>query len=170
MSHINLADSFELARRKLGRTPETKPRRHRSDRGEFRIERQILAEFEQLVLGQERPPVADLIGQLMATCRPIGKPVPARATIYRLLAGVRGHHYRMSELPAEIRATLYNLSNDADIPGGQLAFCCLNYGGLSAMSYAAGLPWLDLYQARTKRGWRAKSRGLVDAICRVRHI
>jgi non-specific serine/threonine protein kinase len=34
----------------------------------------------------------------------------------------------------------------------------------------AGLPWLDLYQARRARGWRTRSRGLLDAVLRAREI
>ena len=51
-------------------------------------------------------------------------------------------------------AALYNLGPGARVPGRQLAFYCLNYGSLSAMSFAATLPWLDLHQARHVRGWR----------------
>jgi hypothetical protein len=47
-------------------------------------------------------------------------------------------------------------------------FYCLNYGSLAAMSFAAGLPWLDLHQARHLRGWRPRSRGLLDAVLRAR--
>lgn len=56
------------------------------------------------------------------------------------------------------------------MPGPQLAFYCLNYGSLAAISYAAGLPWLDLYQAGRLRGWRPRSRGLLDAVLRARGI
>jgi hypothetical protein len=65
---------------------------------------------------------------------------------------------------------LYNLSPADRIPGHQLAFYCFNYGSLAAISYAAGLPWLDLYQARFLRGWRPRSAGLLEAVMRARGI
>jgi hypothetical protein len=49
-------------------------------------------------------------------------------------------------------------------------FHCLNYGTLPAMCYAAGLPWLDLFQASQLRGWRPRSRSLLQAVMRVRGI
>jgi hypothetical protein len=65
---------------------------------------------------------------------------------------------------------LYNLGPTGTVPGHQLAFYCFNYGSLAAVSYAAGLPWLDLHQARRLQGWRPRSRGLLDAVMRVRGI
>jgi hypothetical protein len=56
------------------------------------------------------------------------------------------------------------------VPGHQLAFYCFNYGSLGAISYAAGLPWLDLYQARRMRGWRPRSFGLLLAVMRRRGL
>ena len=35
---------------------------------------------------------------------------------------------------------------------------------------AAGLPWLAIYQALKMRGFRRKSRGLAEAVARVRRI
>ena len=69
-----------------------------------------------------------------------------------------------------VAATLYNLAPDAVVPGAQLVFYCFNYGSLAAMSFAAGLPWLDLRRASRLRGWRSRSRGLLDAVMRVRGI
>ncbi len=57
-----------------------------------------------------------------------------------------------------------------EVPGPQLAFYCLNYGGIGAISFAAGLPWLALYQAALIPGWRRRSGGLLEAIRRVRGI
>ncbi|HVS12347.1 MAG TPA: hypothetical protein VMV46_00345 [Thermoanaerobaculia bacterium] len=76
----------------------------------------------------------------------------------------------MRQLPAPVRESLYNLSEDGTVPGHQLAFHCFNYGSLQAMSFAAGLPWLALYQAARLPGWRPRSKGLLDAILRTRGI
>ncbi|HEV8240093.1 MAG TPA: hypothetical protein VGS57_12050 [Thermoanaerobaculia bacterium] len=78
--------------------------------------------------------------------------------------------YSIAGLPAAVRATLYNLSDTGEVPGHQLAFYCFNYGGLEAMSFAAGLPWLALYQAARMRGWRPRSRGLLAAVLDAREI
>lgn len=103
-------------------------------------------------------------------CKRAKLAVPARATLYRALTTILGHQYRIALLPSEVRATLFNLSDDGRVRGDQLVFHCLNYGGLKPMSFAAGLPWIDLYQAARKPGWRPKSRGVLEAICRVRKI
>lgn len=92
----------------------------------------------------------------------------SRATLYNVLPGIRGHVYRVSDQPAAVRDALYNLGPDAKVPGHQLVFYCLNYGSLAAVSHAAGLPWLDLFQAGRLRGWRPRSRGLLAAILRAR--
>jgi hypothetical protein len=93
---------------------------------------------------------------------------PARATLYAALATLEGSRYEIACLPPGVRAALYNLAPESVVPGHQLAFYCFNYGSLAAMSFAAGLPWLDLYQAGRTRGWRSRSRGLLVATLRAR--
>jgi hypothetical protein len=73
-------------------------------------------------------------------------------------------------LSHDVRLTLHNVDPTAPIPGDQIAFRCFHDGNLHALSFAAGMPWLDLHQARRKRGWRPKSRGLLEAVCRARGI
>ena len=103
-------------------------------------------------------------------CLSAGLKVPARASLYNALARLDGHVYAVGTLPPAVVEALYNIAPDGLVPGRQLAFYCFNYGSLPAISYAAGLPWLDLYQARRLRGWRPRSRGLLDAVMRVRGI
>ncbi|HVS63258.1 MAG TPA: hypothetical protein VMT85_07090 [Thermoanaerobaculia bacterium] len=103
-------------------------------------------------------------------CAPRGFDAPARATIYQAMARTPVRSYPVAELPAPVRETLYNLSENGTVPGHQLAFHCLNYGSLEAMSFAAGLPWLALYQAARLPGWRSRSKGLLAAILRTRGI
>ncbi|HET9765653.1 MAG TPA: hypothetical protein VFS60_02325 [Thermoanaerobaculia bacterium] len=86
------------------------------------------------------------------------------------MATTPARSYSIVELPAAARVTLYNLSQTGEVPGHQLAFHCFNYGGLEAMSFAAGLPWLALYQAGRMRGWRPRSRGLLTAVLAARGI
>ena len=76
----------------------------------------------------------------------------------------------MGDLPPEVQRALYNLGDEGRIPGHQVAFYCLNHGCARASSFAAGMPWLDLYQAARTRGWRQRSRGLLGAILAVRRI
>ena len=103
-------------------------------------------------------------------CAALGIREPARATIYQAMARAPTRSYTMADLPAAAREALYNLRGTREVPGHQLAFYCLNYGGLGAVSFAAGLPWLALYQAARLPGWRPRSRGLLEAIRRVRGI
>lgn len=108
--------------------------------------------------------------RLDAACRKHGLRPPARATLYNALAKIPGHTYQASQLPRHVGEALYNLAPDAEVPGHQLVFYCFNYGSLAAASYAASLPWLDLYQASFLRGWRPRSRGLLRAAMRARAI
>lgn len=157
-------------RRAEARLETRNGRRQRHDRGESRLDPDVLRRAEELLGGQERPAVRTIMKNLDEFCAARGLRSPARATIYELMARTLAGSYPVAELPAEIRQTLHNLSEDGSVPGHQLAFYCLNYGGLEAVSFAAGLPWLALYQAARLRGWRPRSRGLLDAIRRVRRI
>ena len=93
-----------------------------------------------------------------------------RASLYNALARIEGHTYAIADLPAPVARALYNLAATGRVPGHQLAFYCFNYGSVPAISFAAGLPWLDLYQARRFRGWRPRSAGLLEAVMRARGI
>ncbi len=130
----------------------------------------VLEKARRLAGGQERPRMVDLLAEIGRFCRTRGLRCPSRSAIYRLLDRMPGHAYDMTALPHDVRITLHNVDPAAKVPGAQLAFHCFNYGGSRAMSFAAGLPWLDLHQARAKRGWRAKSRGVLEAVCRTRGI
>ena len=111
-----------------------------------------------------------ILAELADYCAERGLRMPARATIYEAMARTPTASHAVAELPPAAREALYNLSPSSRVPGHQLAFYCLNYGGLEAASFAAGLPWLALYQAARLPGWRRRSRGLLDAIRRARGI
>lgn len=103
--------------------------------------------------------------------------MPARATVYQVMARAVVHQYAINALPSAVRETLYNFElgdsgepSAALVPGHQLAFHCFNYGGLAALSFGAGLPWLSLYQAARMRGFRPKSRALLQAVLKARRI
>jgi hypothetical protein len=108
--------------------------------------------------------------RIAESCASSGVRPPARASLYNALNRIEGHRYRIVDLPGHVVQALYNLAPAGDVPGHQLAFYCFNYGSMPAISFAAGLPWLDLYQAMHARGWRLRSRGLLAAVMRARGI
>ncbi len=112
--------------------------------------------------------MASVLRELSSYCLAEGHREPSRGAVYQALKVLPGASYRVRELSPAVRAVLYNFTDDTVIPASQLAFYCLNYGDLPALSFAAGLPWLALYQASRQRGFREKSHGLVDAILRAR--
>ena len=130
----------------------------------------MLAEVRAAALGSVRPSMAALQRRVAAVCAEQGIRPPARASLYNALARTEGHVYATSELPGTVVEALYNLAPDGRVPGPQLVFHCLNYGAVPAMCYAAGLPWLDLFQASRLRGWRPRSRSLLQAVLHVRGI
>jgi hypothetical protein len=130
----------------------------------------VQSELERLLQQSDRPRVRAILARLAEVCAVHGLRPPARATIYQAFDQTPARSYRIADLPPAARETLYNLSPEGDVPGHQLAFYCLNYGGLDAISFAAGLPWLALHQAARLPGWRPRSRGLLEAIRRVRGI
>jgi hypothetical protein len=164
---FDLTKSQEEAARRLRAASR---RRIRSDRGRSRLPAAVLAEVRASALGLNRPPVAELQRRIAALCTARGLRTPSRASLYNAFAAIEGHAYEIDALPPPLLEVLYNLAPTGLVSGRQLAFHCFNYGSLAALGYAAGLPWLDLYQARRLRGWRPRSRGLLDAVMRARGI
>jgi len=162
---FDISEAQKRASRRLG---ARSTRRRRSDAGKSRVSPFLLDALRVLVVGREQPSITQVERHLAALAAEHRLRPPCRATLYGTLATMPGHFYRMASLPSHVRSALYNLGSDAEVPGHQLAFYCFNYGSPAAASYAAGLPWLDLYQARRMRGWRARSRGLLDAAMRFR--
>jgi hypothetical protein len=119
-------------------------------------------------LGMHRPSMTVLGRDVSALCAATGSRPPSRASLYNALEALDGSSYDIASLPRHVVEVLYNLGPEGTVPGRQLAFYCFNYGTVAAMCYAAGLPWLDLYQAGRLRGWRPRSRGLLKAVMRVR--
>ena len=114
--------------------------------------------------------MAEILVQVGRRCRREGVGPPSRATVYKLLKSLPTRTYRVSHLPPRVRHALYNLGPESDVPAHQLAFYCFNYGDLAAVSFAAGLPWLAVHQALLLPGYRARSRGLIEAVARTRGI
>ena len=127
-------------------------------------------ELRRLLSGQEYPGIGSIRSELEAFCDANRLPCPSRATIYNFMARARCETHAAADLPPSVRNALYNLRGDAQVPGSQLAFYCFNYGDLTAAHFAAGLPWLALYQAARMRGWRPKCEGLLRAALATRRI
>ena len=130
----------------------------------------VLSEVRAAALGDDRPSMAALQRLVSERCLSAGLKPPVRASLYNALARLDGHVYSVATLPLPVVEALYNMVPDGRVPGHQLAFYCFNYGSLGAISFAAGLPWLDLYQAQRMRGWRPRSFGLLLAVMRRRGI
>lgn len=170
MSFFNLPASLERARDRLKGAAKAGSRRPRSDRGTPRIDPRTLAVLAEASGGYDRPGISELLSTVGERCRAEGLTPPSRASVYKLLATLTTPRYAVADLPPPVREALYNLTDDSDVPAHQLAFYCFNYGDLAAMSFAAGLPWLALYQAARLPGYRSRSRGLIEAVLRARGI
>ncbi len=162
---LDIQESQRRAEARLGRASK---RRRRADAGRSRLPVPVLAVVRQAALGPRGPNMAALQRRVADLCAASGLKPPARATLYNAFDRLEPRRYRVSTLPPYVVEALYNLAPDTVVPGSQLAFYCFNYGSLAALSFAAGLPWLNLYQARRLRGWRPRSRGLFDAVMRAR--
>lgn len=171
MSIINLQESFKKAKERIASTNEPLhgPSR-RADAGSFRMEDKVQQKLFSLLSGQEKPPFAWILSELKSFCSNSNLRCPTRATIYTFMARGPAHLYPVSGLPEAVRACLYNLDDTVEVPGHQLAFYAFHYGSTRAVSFAAGLPWLDLYQAHRLPGWRPKTRALMEAVLHVRKI
>lgn len=112
----------------------------------------------------------DLLADLGTCCAKAGVRPPSRATVYNRMAVQPTPRIPFVDLPTAVQGALYNLEPDQSVPAHQIVYYAFQYGDLRAIGYAAGLPWLALYQARRLRGWRPKSRGLLEAVMRARGI
>jgi hypothetical protein len=164
---FNISESQRRASVRLGRSST---RRRRSDAGQSRLPPMVLSELRSVALGTDRPSMTATQRRIAELCVRHGLPLPSRASLYKAFATIEGHTYQVSSLPACAREALYNLAPDSVVPGHQVVLHCFNYGTLSGVSFAAGLPWLDLYQAARLRGWRPRSRGLLEAVKKARGI
>jgi len=170
LSIFNLEASQTRAKERLGAALRPTGRRTRADRGHVRIDERVLGWLVEETSGYDRPPIARVLARLTDRCHREGLRPPSRATVYKLLGVLPTPRYRLADLPASAQAALYNLGPDSEVPAHQVVFYCFNYGDLQAMSFAAGLPWLALYQALRMPGHRAKSRGVLDAVAHARGI
>ncbi len=170
MQPFDLTRSVTEAELRLPAVGAGTARKLRTDAGQSRLPAAVADVLTAILHRQERPPMHELLRELAEACRRLGQPMPARATIYRFMGHCAPRQYRIAELPEAVRRCLYNLDPSGTVPGHQLAFYAFHYGSVRAISFAAGLPWLDLYQADRMRGWRPTSHGLLRAVLRRRRI
>jgi hypothetical protein len=170
MTAFDLSRSMERARRRLGGPAAKGPRRPRSDRGQPRTDPRVVELLAGLVGGHAPPSMTEVLRRLGEDCRGRGLAPPSRATVYKLLRKLPTPALRWDDLPPSARAALYNLGPGSRVPAHQVVFCCFNYGDLSAASFAAGLPWLALYQALRLPGHRPRCRALLEAAARARGL
>jgi Fe2+ or Zn2+ uptake regulation protein len=130
----------------------------------------VLSLVAEVTSGQERPRMKAMLEALRERCNALGLTAPSRATVYKLLDSLPCPTRRVRELPASAQKALYNLVAESEAPLHQIAFYCFNYGELDAVSYASGLPWLALHQARRMRGHCPGSVGLLEAVLCARRI
>lgn len=170
MSFFDLPASLERAQDRLKGAAKAGGRRPRSDRGMPRIDPRTLAILVEACGGYDRPTMPELLARASQACRVLGLAPPSRASVYKWLKTLPTPSCEVAGLPHSVRHALYNLTDDSQVPAHQLAFYCFNYGDLAAASFAAGLPWLALYQAARMPGYRSRSRGLVEAVMRARGL
>lgn len=145
---FDLTKSLEDAERRFG----TRGRKQRSDRGASRFDPAARDILNELLGGTERPRISALLSELESRCADVGAKPPSRATVYNHRDRAPLPSVVANDLPEAVRRVLYNLAPDASVPTHQIAFRAINEGGLRALSYAAGLPWLALHRARLLRG------------------
>ncbi len=170
MRPFDLEKSLKEAELRLPALQAGTARRPRSDAGKSRLPESVAAALLDILRRQERPPMREVLDELAAFCRKQQERMPSRATVYRFIDECSPRQVCIAELPESVRSALYNLDPDGMVPGHQLAFYAFSYGDLRALSFAAGLPWLDLYQADRMRGWRPRSHGLLRAVMLRRGI
>jgi hypothetical protein len=167
MGAFDIERSLREAEGRFGRAAR---RRRRSDAGSSRLPAVVATRLRRLLHGRERPAMTEVQARLRRFCERRRLKPPSRATVYGFLSRCPPHRYVIAELPGYVRDALYNLGPDGPVPGHQLAFYAFQYGDMRAACFAAGLPWLDLWQANRMRGWRSRSHGLLRAVRRKRGI
>lgn len=170
MLYNNIQDSILKAERRLAGNTAISTRKRRSDRGKSRLPVNLIKKLNHLLSSQNRPTMSELLRGIKEYCLKKNYSIPARCTIYNFMERAPVPLYLPAQLPGHVRQSLYNLDLSNPIPGHQLVFYCINYGDLRAVCFAASLPWLSLYQASRMRGFRPKSRGLLESVLRKRGI
>lgn len=181
MSELSLGRALDRARERWG----SPARRPRSDRGRARLHPDVEGKLAKLLSARDRPSLSSVHEELAAFCKRRGHAAPARTSIYNAIERVELRALAWDELPDDVRQALYNLGDDSTpaasrrirrtdrarcIPSDQVVFYAFNYGSPRAVSFASGLDWLALHRAAKRRGWRPKSRALLDAVLQYRHI
>lgn len=167
MSALSITQSIARAELRL----QKRARGPRSDRGVARIHERAEGELQRLLHTRDKPAINAVAEQLRRYCARAGIAAPSRASVYNAVQRAVAPTFALNELPVTVRDALYNLDLTSHTIGGdQLVFYAFNYGSPTALSFAAALPWLCLVRAADLRGWRPKSRALLQAVRAYRGI
>ena len=164
---FDLKTSLKNAALRFSRTSE---RQRRSDAGKSRLDPSMQRELADLLRAHDRPSISAIVARLNSRARALRVRVPSRASIYNFMPRCPPHHYAIGGLPDAVCASLYNLGPSGRISGPHVVFYAFQHGELRAISFASGLPWIDLYLADRMRGWRTHSQGLLRAVLKYRGI
>lgn len=169
MSVLSINSSIIRAERRLRGSGARGPR---GDRGVARINARAEAALQRLLHTRDKPAINAVATQLQSYCARVGISAPSRASVYNAVQRAVAPSFTTDAMPQAMRDALYNLdlSTRLSVPGDQLVFYAFNYGSPAAISFAAALPWLCLAKAANLRGWRPKSRALLQAVCVYRRI
>lgn len=171
MPAFDLTRSLAAAAKRFAKADDSpRPRRSRGDRGQSRMPSRLVEFLNRELAGDERPRFVDLEAAIQRFSEHEGLARPSRATVYNYMRSAPLPAYEVDGLPPSVQQALYNLRGGTRVPLHQVVFASFNYGGIEAISFAAGLPWLALYQADRMRGWRPKSRALLRAVMRRRGL
>ena len=171
MSAFDIGASLARAAKRLGdQSVPARKRRARADRGQSRLAAPLQEFLNRELQRPERPRFVDFEAAVARFSDQQGLARPSRATLYNYMATAPLPSYAFDDLPVAVQRALYNLREGSRVPAHQVAFAAFNYGDVDAISFAAGLPWLALYQANRVRGWRPKSHALLRAVMRRRGI
>jgi hypothetical protein len=171
MPAFDLTKAFTRAKERFGPNEgDPRARRSRSDRGRSRLPDPLLEFLNKALSGMDRPRFAEFEAAVARFSEEHGFSRPSKATLYHYLAIAPLSVFEFGSLPLSVRRSLYNLSDGSRVPAHQVVFAAFNYGDIGAISFAAGLPWLALYQADRMRGWRPKSHALLRAVMKGRGL
>jgi hypothetical protein len=137
-----------------------------------RIDARAERKLQELLHTRDKPAINSVAKALHAYCVEIGIKAPSRASVYNAVGRAVVPVFSVGDLPPAVQSALYNLdlSATATLRGDQLVFYAFNHGAPVAISFASALPWLCLERAARLRGWRPKSRTLLEAVMAYRGI
>src|SRR3990172_3828841 len=101
---FDIQQSARRAEQRMRRAAEPTTRRRVSHRIRGRSSASDALELlREMLMGDDRPNMTELLAELARRCRRRGLACPSRARIYNLLPQLEGHRYHPSDMPAAVR-------------------------------------------------------------------